>query len=123
MKVWMRRALGRAHRFAGAANVLAAGTGEAGDDRAAHGFRDAADGVVIALAAIGKPASSTSTPSSARVSAMRSFFVDVHGEAGRLFAVAQGGVEDDDAVGADDAEIRVVDHGGLAVAGGFAGGV
>ena len=41
------------------------------------------------------------------------FLAQVHGSAGALFAVAQGGVEDQDAVVRDPAEARVVDgHGG-----------
>ena len=48
--------------------------------------------------AIGKPASMMSTPISSRSFAICSFSLEGHGGAGRLLAVAQGGVEDQDAV-------------------------
>ena len=48
--------------------------------------------------AIGKPASMMSTPSASSARAMRQLGRHVHRKAGRLLAVAQRGVEDDDRV-------------------------
>ena len=48
--------------------------------------------------AIGKPASMMSTPISSSSSATCELLFQGHGGAGRLLAVAQGGVEDQDAV-------------------------
>ena len=48
--------------------------------------------------AIGKPASMMSTPIVVEELRDLELFLMGHGGAGRLFAVAQGGVEDDDAV-------------------------
>ncbi len=59
--------------------------------------------------AIGNPASITSTPSSASASAMRSFSCRFMEKPGRLLAVAQRGVEHDDAVVVQGAEAGMVD--------------
>ena len=99
MKVWMRGRLRRLDRLGGAVDVLEGGAGRARRPTAFFSrLGDLDTASKSPLEAIGKPASMTSTPISSSRSATSSFSSQRHGGAGRLLAVAQRGVEDDDAV-------------------------
>ena len=100
MKVWMRGRAGVLHRLAGAVDVERR--------RPAPGRTPPTFLTRLAISdtaskspseAIGKPASMMSTPISSRKSATSQLLLEGHGGAGALLAVAQGGVEDEDAVG------------------------
>ncbi len=97
-KMWMRACSAvfgaRAHGF----DVADLRAGEAADDRPANfAWRSRAPNRNRRRRPAGSRPRCTSTPSSASACAMRSFCAPAHRESGRLFAVAQGGVENADA--------------------------
>ena len=73
--------------------------GETGDDRAAHLGGDLLDRVEIAVADDRETGLDDIDVEAGQLAGDLHFFAEVHGRAGALFAVAQGGVEDDDFVG------------------------
>ena len=83
----------------GAVDVVGVAAGQAADDRALRPARAMACTASKSPGeAMGKPASITSTPSSLEGVGHLQLLGQVHAGAGRLLAVAQGGVEDDQAV-------------------------
>ena len=99
MKVWMRGRLRVAHRLPAAVDVVEAGAGEAADHRVrATCWRSRLTASKSPSEAMGKPASMMSTPISSRSVGDLQLLVERHRGAGRLLAVAQRGVEDQDAV-------------------------
>ncbi len=96
-KMWMRFLLRRLESRAHGLDVRRLRAGEAAD-RSARALPSAIARTASKSPsdACGKPASSTSTPSSASACAMRSFCAPAHREARRLLAVAQRRVEDAD---------------------------
>ncbi len=73
--------------------------GQAGDDRAATSVAIWLDGVEIAVADDRETGLDDIDVEAGELAGDLHFFAEVHGRAGALFAVAQGGVEDDDFVG------------------------
>ena len=98
MKVWMR---GRAlclHRLPAAVDVGEIRAGEAADHRVAGEPGDLADGLEIALGGDGKAGLDDVHAHLVEQGRDLELLVEGHGRAGRLLAVAQGGVEDQDVV-------------------------
>jgi hypothetical protein len=85
------------HRLPAAVDVLEVGAGQAADGGILRALAISETAAKSPSEAMGKPASMMSTPiSSSRLGDLQLFLVG-HGGAGRLFAIAQGGVENDDA--------------------------
>ena len=106
--------LGGADRLAGARDVVAAaGAGEAGDHRAADLAGDALHALEIARRGDREAGLDHVDAELGEGARHAELLLEVHREAGALLAVAERGVEDDDAIVVDRAEARVVDgHGG-----------
>jgi hypothetical protein len=97
-KVWMRaRAAGSMERAA--ASILALTAGEGGDHRAADFAGDGADGFGVALGGDGEAGFEDVDAERGDLVGHAQLFSVVHGASGRLFAVAESGVEDVYAVG------------------------
>jgi hypothetical protein len=90
--------IGRLDCMGGGFDVLALSTGERGDAGAADLAGDSADGVGVALAGDGEAGFEDVDAEGRELMGHAELFVVVHGAAGRLFAVAEGGVEEDDFV-------------------------
>ena len=97
-------ALGRFERFRGAADVGFLGAGEGADDGVFALFGDGLDRVEIAVGRHGETGLNHVDAHRVKHFGDEEFLGACHAHAGRLLAVAQGGVEDGDAVGR---------HGGL----------
>src|ERR1700681_4513727 len=91
-------ALGRLDRLAGAVDVLLAGAREPAYDRVLGALGDLVDGGVVAFR--GDRESGLDDVDAHGIEQLGDFelFLMRHGGAGRLLAVAQGGVENDDAI-------------------------
>ena len=98
MNTWMRGALGVPHRLPRAVDVLEARAGQAGDDRAAHRLRDRLHRVEVAVGGDREPGLDHVDPEARELLRDLQLLGDVEGDAGRLLAVPQGGVEDLDGV-------------------------
>ncbi len=83
----------------GGVDVLPYAARQPGDDRAAHLGGDLFDGMEIAVADDRETGLDDIDVEAAQLAGDLHFLAQVHGRAGALFAVAQGGVEDDDFVG------------------------
>ncbi len=109
MKVWMR---GRAAGFTASAaqNVARCGARQTADDRAV--LREFAGDLEHAFEIAGRGNGEAGLdhihPEFGQRLGHAQLLLQIHGEAGRLFAVAQGGVEDNHAVFGQDAEGGVV---------------
>ena len=88
----------RADRFAGAVDVLVRRAGEPADDRALAALGDLVDGEEIALRGDGESGLDDIDAQVVEHFGDLKLLLMGHGRAGRLLAVAQGGVENDDAV-------------------------
>ena len=82
----------------GGFDVLAFAAGEGGDAGVADLAGDGADGVGVALGGDGEAGFDDVDAEVRELVSHAQFFVVVHGAAGGLFAVAKGGVEEDDLV-------------------------
>ena len=91
-------ALGRLDRLAGAVDVLLAGAREPADDRVLGALGDLVDGREIALRGDREAGLDDVDAHGVEHLGDLELLLVRHGGAGRLLAVAQGGVEDDDAV-------------------------
>ena len=100
MKVWMRGALRVLHGLARSGRCpWRTARARPATDGVLHALGDRGHGLEIAVRRrSGNPASMMSTPIASSRSATSQLLLEGHGGAGRLLAVAQGGVEDDDAV-------------------------
>jgi hypothetical protein len=87
--------LGRLDRLPAAVDVLVGGPGQAADDGAAHRRGDGVDGVEVALAGDREPGLEVVDPQARQLLGDLELLADVQRDARRLFAVAEGGVEDD----------------------------
>ena len=83
----------------GGLDVLALGAGEGGDDGASDLAGDVADGFGVALGGDGEAGLQDVDAESGDLVGHAQLLGAVHDAAGRLFAVAQGGVEEEDAAG------------------------
>ena len=92
------RLLGRLDRFAGAVDVLEAGAGEPADHGVLGALGDLVDGGKVAVR--GDRETGLDDVDAHLIEQLGDFELLLmrHGGAGALLAVAQGGVEDDDAV-------------------------
>ena len=91
-------ALGRLDRLAGAVDVLLPGAREAADDGVLGALGDLVDGREVALRRDRKAGLDDVDAHVVEQFGDFELLLVRHGGAGRLLAVAQGGVEDDDAV-------------------------
>ena len=82
----------------GGLDVLALAAGERGDDGAAHLAGDGADGLGVAIGGDGEAGLEDVDAEGRELVGHAELLVVVHGAAGGLFAVAEGGVEEDDLV-------------------------
>ena len=98
MKVWMRLSPGRLERLAGAVDVLLPGAGEAADHGLPGALGDLVDGLEIAFGRDREAGLDDVDAHRVEHLGDLELLLVGHGGAGRLLAVAQGGVEDDDAV-------------------------
>ena len=98
MKVWMRGRAAGAHRFGAAIDVLEGGAGETGDAGVLDAPGDRRDRLEIAVG--GDREAGLDDVDAHRVEEIGDFelFLQRHRGAGRLLAVAQRRVENDDAV-------------------------
>ena len=80
----------------GGLDVLALAAGERGDDGAADLAGDGADGVGVALGGDGEAGLEDVDAEGGDLVGQAQLFAVVHGAAGRLLAVAEGGVEEVD---------------------------
>ena len=92
------RLSGLAHRFARAGDVGRNGAGEARDGRALHALRDEGDGLEVAVRGDRKPGLDDVDAHGVEDVGDLDLFFEGHRRAGALLAVAQSGVEDQDAV-------------------------
>ena len=88
-----------AHRFAGAGDVGGDGAGEAGDDGVLRALGDERDGLEIAVRGDREAGLDDVDAHGVEQLGDLQLLLEGHGRAGALLAVAQGGVEDQDAVG------------------------
>ncbi len=91
---------------AGGVDVVGGAAGQTGDDRAAHLGGDLLDRVEIAVADDRETGLDDIDVEASKLAGDLHFFAQVHGSAGALFAVAQGGVENDDFVGHEKIGMR-----------------
>ncbi len=96
--MWMRDLFGGLDGAGGGLDVFAFAAGEGGDAGAAHLAGDLADGVGVALGGDGEAGLEDVDAEGRKLMGHAQLFVVVHGAAGGLFAVAEGGVEEDDLV-------------------------
>ena len=94
----MRAALGRLDRLGGAVDVLERGAREPADHRVLGALGDLVHGVEIAVRGDRKAGLDDVDAHLVEQLGDLELLLVRHGGAGRLLAVAQGGVEDDDAV-------------------------
>ena len=87
-----------AHGFAGTGDVGRDGAGEAGDGRALHLLGDEGDGLEIAVRGDGEARLDDVDAHGVEQFRNLELLLQGHGGAGALLAVAQGGVEDQNAV-------------------------
>ncbi len=85
--------------FPGAADVFFGAAGEAGDDGVADFGRDGGDGIEVTGAGDGEAGFDDIDAEGFEGACDFEFFLEVHGGAGGLLAVTEGGVEDADGVG------------------------
>ncbi len=97
-KVWMRGAAGVAHRLTGTVDVVHAGAGEAGDDGILHPLGDGDDRLEVADGGNGEAGLDDVDAHLVEEIGDLQLLLQGHGRARALLAVAQGGVEDEDAV-------------------------
>ena len=83
----------------GGFDVLALAAGERGDAGAANLFGDGVDGVEVALRGDREAGFDDVNAERGELVRHAQLFAVVHGAAGRLLAVAEGGVKEDDLVG------------------------
>ncbi len=105
-------ALGVLHGFAGAVDVGVDGAGEARDGRVLHAAGDGGDGLEIAVGGDGEPGLDDVDAHAVEALGNLELLLEGHGGAGALLAVAQRGVENDDAVGVATLSGRLVRIGG-----------
>ena len=98
MKVWMRPRLGRLDRLAGAVDVLGRRAREPAYDRVLGALGDLVDGGEVAFRSDRETGLDDVDAHVVEQLGDFELLLVRHGGAGRLLAVAQGGVEDDDAV-------------------------
>ena len=98
MNTWMRGAIGVANRFPRAVDILEAGAGEPGDDRAPHRLGDRLDGVEVAVGGDREAGLDHVDPEAGELLGDLQLLGDVERDAGRLLAVSQCRVEDLDRV-------------------------
>ena len=89
-------ALGRADRLGAALDVGDAGAGQAADGALGDDLGNAPHGVEVAIGGDGKSGLDDVDAHLLQDLGQLELFLDGHGGAGRLLAVAHGGVEDDD---------------------------
>ena len=82
----------------GGLDVFAAGAGEGGDAGAADFAGDGADGFEVAGGSDGEAGLEEVDAEGGELVGHAEFFGVVHGAAGALLAVAQGGIEEEDAI-------------------------
>ena len=82
----------------GGLDIFAAGAGESSDAGAADFARDGADGLEVAGAGDGKASLEEVDTEGGELVSHAQFFGVVHGASGALLAVAQRGVEEEDAI-------------------------
>ena len=99
MKVWMRGMRGMAHGFGAAVDVLGGGARQAANGGVLHPARDFGHRVEIALRGDREAGLDHIDAHSVQNVGDFQFFLERHRGAGALLAVAQGGVEYNDAVG------------------------
>jgi hypothetical protein len=105
-------ALSGPHRFGGARDIFPAGARQPGDHRAFHALGYQLHALEIADAGDREAGFQDIHAQFRQRFRHAQFLVDIHGKAGGLFAVPQGGVKNDDAIFWYRAKIRVVDgHG------------
>jgi hypothetical protein len=92
------RPLGVAHSLPAAVDIGEVRAGEAADHRALGEPGDLADGLEVAFRGNGKARLDDVDAHLVEEGGDLELFLQGHGGAGRLFAVAQGGIEDQDAV-------------------------
>ena len=80
-------------------NVAVVGPGQRADGAVAHGRSDGLDGLEIAIARSGEAGLNDIDPHALQLASDTQFFLSRHGRAGRLLAIAQGGVENDELIG------------------------
>ena len=91
-------ALGVAHRLPRPVHVLERGPGEPRDDRAAHGLGDRLDGFEVTVAGDREAGLDDVDPEARELVGDLELLADVQRDAGRLLAVPEGRVEDQDLV-------------------------
>src|SRR6202163_191460 len=91
-------ALGRLDRLAGAVDILLAGAREPAHDRVLGALGDLVDGVKVAFRGDRESGLDDVDPHGIEQLGDFKLLLMRHGGAGRLLAVAQGGVENDDAI-------------------------
>ena len=82
----------------GGFDVFALAAGEGGDAGAVHFFGDGLDGVEVAVGGDGKAGLDDVDAKAGELVGKAEFFGVMHGAAGGLLSVAEGGVEEDDLV-------------------------
>ena len=88
-----------AHSFAATRDVGFDGAGEAGDDRVPGALGDGGDGLEVALGGDRETRLDNVDAHGVEHLGDLQLVFKIHGRAGRLFAIAQGGVENDDGFG------------------------
>ncbi len=95
-------AFGMAHGLAGAVDVAGDGAGKTGDSRLLHALRDRRHGLEVAFGGDRKTGFDDVDAHGVEAVGNLELLLEGHGRAGALLAVAQRGVEDDDAVACGD---------------------
>ncbi len=91
-------AAGRLDGFGAALDVLGGGPGQAADGRLGDDLGDTAHGLEVAVGGDREAGLDDVDPHLLEDPGQLQLLVERHGGAGRLLAVAHGGVEDDDAI-------------------------
>ena len=99
MKVWMRLRCGRLQRLGGTVDVAVGGTRQAADDRVLDELGNLLDGLEVAVRRDREAGLDHVDAHLLQHLGDAQLLGHGHRAAGRLLAVAQGGVEDDDALG------------------------
>jgi hypothetical protein len=105
-------ALGVLHRVAGAVDVSVDGARQARNGGVLHAASDGGDGLEIAVRGNGEPRLDDVDAHAVEALGDLELLLESHGRAGALLAVAQRGVENDDAVGVATLSGRLVRIGG-----------